>query len=108
MGVTLVGDSKPMMPLTASELAERHENQKALYDDVSLFLKQRGSKPLETSMFANAKPVGRTTGRPAGRVTRNYGRNYSGNTAGKPAAQPAGRFVNNQVCIQLSYLGDNT
>jgi hypothetical protein len=94
MGVKLVGDSKPIKPFTVEELAERLEAQKAFYDGVSIYLKQRGSQPLETSMFAHAKP----STRPAARFTGNYSRR----PAPKPAAQSAGRFVKNQVCLYFS------
>lgn len=97
MGIKLVGNSKPIMPFTVEELAERLNDQKAIYDGVSVYLKQRGSQPLDTSMFANAKPAGRLAGHPAGFNTGNY--------SGKPAAQSAGRSIKSQVCIQFSYPG---
>lgn len=99
MGVKLVGDSKPIKPFTVEELAERLEAQKAFYDGVSIYLKQRGSQPLETSMFAHAKPSGRPDTRPAARPAGRNSGNYYGRPALKPATQSAGRFVNNQVCL---------
>lgn len=61
--VTVVGNSTALLPLNEQELAERFNDQKAIYDGVSLFLAQRGSQPLDVSMFATGKPSGRLMNR---------------------------------------------
>ncbi|KAJ5358383.1 uncharacterized protein N7496_010796 [Penicillium cataractarum] len=67
--VFIVGHSLPIRPLTEQERLDRFEDQKALYDGVSLFLEKRGPKPLETSMYApgNYVPVKHATGLSAAR-----------------------------------------
>ncbi|KAF3403648.1 hypothetical protein F1880_009622 [Penicillium rolfsii] len=101
MGVALVGNSKPIVPLTLEELSRRLEDQKAIYAGVSVYLKHRGSQPLETSMFANAKSAGHSARHSTGHSAGSYSGNYSGKPAAWPVAQSAGSSVQTEPLKNL-------